>query len=243
MKLENFIVVLVAPRRQGNVGSAARAMKNCGLTQLRLVGGRQFGKITKRFAVHAEDLLRSAQRFRKFDPAIAEATRIVGFSSKRYAVGPKPRSLPEIASELRAASDAGPVALVFGREDHGLLKDEIRRCTDLVRIPANPGYPVLNLAQSVLLAGYEIALAPASLRRSGAKTVPSRLPRQHRQSLIAQFERLLISLSYGRPVGRNLSARILQRLSVQFDRALGEEADLQLWMGLLKRLKQKLPQG
>lgn len=238
MKLENFVVVLVHPRRQGNVGAAARAMKNCGLTQLRIVGGRALGKEAKRFAVHAEDVLSKARHFKSLREALADAVRVVGFSSKKYQVGPESAELPKLAADLRGSAKHGVVALVFGREDHGLLKEEVALCTDLLRIPANTEYPVLNLAQAVLLAGYEIAIR----KRSGSvrSAVASSVPRSRRELLVDEFAALLSRLSYGPSQGRNRSARILQRLSVQFDRALAEEADLQLWMGLMKRLKQRV---
>lgn len=243
MKLGNLIVLLVEPQTSRNIGSAARAMKNCGLTQLRLVRGARIGKEAKRLATHAVDVLDEAKRYSDFRKAIADAGRVIGFTSKPRKFGPPPSSLPDIALQLSKMSDRAKIVLVFGRENHGLLNEEMELCTDLVRIPADVKWPVYNLAQSVLLACYEIAIRSAIQRRSvpsRSSPVSSKVSRATRQKLMAEFEVLLPKLAYGSPKQHNLSSRILQRLSRQFDRSLLEEEDLQLWLAMLRRIQQRL---
>lgn len=240
MKAENFVVVLVEPQHQGNVGSAARAMKNCGLSKLRIVRGVRLGKEAKNLAVHAGDLLKNAKRFPNLRSAIADTTRIVGFTSKLRRFGPPSRNLREFAPTLREASKKNRVALVFGREDHGLLDAEISLCTDLIKIPAAPAWPVFNLAQAVLLASHEIAVNSKSVRVTKVNQAVSSLARTDREKLLEQFAKLLSELNYVSPAKHNRSARILARLSAQFDRALLDQEDLNLWFGLLSRLKQRV---
>lgn len=241
MNPSNLIVLLVGPRQQGNLGAAARAVKNCGLKRLRMVGGVRIGKVAKSYATHAVDVLSKSKRYADFARSIADAQRVVGFTAKTRRFGPKHRELPEIAAELRAASKKGKVILVFGREDHGLTNEEVQLCTDLVKIPGNPSWPVFNLAQSVLLACYEIAMMKSRglPTAQNAKTI-RQVSRNAQRLLLDEFRSLLAQLSYEEPSRHNRSARILTRLSAQLDRMLLEESDLQLWMGLLRRIRQRL---
>jgi len=152
--------VLVEPETPGNVGTVARAMKNFGFSDLRLVdppplepGGEAYG-----FAGHArEDVLPNATTT-TFDDVVREFhtvgfTAITGEDARRHVRFPvaTPR---ELAGEL-AGVDL-PVAFVFGREGRGLNNDELARLDEVCTIPASPEYPVLNLGQAATVALYEL---------------------------------------------------------------------------------------
>jgi TrmH family RNA methyltransferase len=164
---DRYAVVVVEPETPGNVGTIARAMKNFGFADLRLVNppplerdGEAYG-----FAGHArEDVLPNATET-TFDEVVADFhtigfTAITGEDARRHVRFPfvTPR---ELADDL-AGVDV-PAAFVFGREGRGLRNDELDRLDRICSIPASPEYPVLNLGQAATVALYELrhlALGP-----------------------------------------------------------------------------------
>ena len=154
------VVVVVEPETPGNVGTIARAMKNFGLSDLKLVDppelkedGEAYG-----FAGHArEDVLPNAEEV-TFDEVVTNyhtvgCTAITGEDSRRHVRFPfkTPR---ELAESLRTVS--APTALVFGREGRGLDNGELARLDEVCSIPASADYPVLNLGQAATVLLYEL---------------------------------------------------------------------------------------
>jgi len=155
-------VVLVRPQHEGNVGATARAMANMGLSELVVVEpAPEIGAPGRAFAVKAEHILDGMRRTTSLAQALAPYSRIVGTTSSRNRDLSVPILSPrELAADL--ARDApSPTALVFGPEASGLNRDELARCGKLVRIPASPRQPTLNLAQAVLIITYELYLSRA----------------------------------------------------------------------------------
>jgi TrmH family RNA methyltransferase len=236
-RLGGFVVILVGPRDGANIGAAARAMKNCGITELRIVGGRRLGARARRAAVHSEDVLAAARRFPTLAEAAADAAWIVGFTARARRFGSKLESWDaRVAESLRGRGRGGKVALVFGREDSGLSDAEVRHCAALFRLPASPARPVYNLAQAVLLVCYAIefgAQGPEPARGGGADA-----PKQQIDGLLAEFARVLAALEY--PAARrphDRTSRILARIQSQLSRARLDEADVAMWRGILARIK------
>jgi TrmH family RNA methyltransferase len=158
--IPEITVCVVDPQTPGNVGTIARAMKNFGVADLLLVdppdiepGGEAYG-----FAGHArEDVLPGAEEV-TFDE-VCESYHTVGFTaitgedSRRHVRFPY--STPaELKDELRGV--AGPVALVFGREDKGLSNEELERLDRIAAVPASAAYPVMNLGQAATVVLYEL---------------------------------------------------------------------------------------
>jgi tRNA/rRNA methyltransferase len=154
-------VVLVRPREEGNVGSAARAMANMGLDRLILVEpAAAIGKVGVAFAVGAKHVLDGARRVSSLREALAPFRRVVGTTSsrdRRWEVPVlTPRELPaHLAGDPPAPQDI-PTALVFGPEVGGLTNEELALASVLVTIPCSPVQPTLNLAQAVLIVTYEL---------------------------------------------------------------------------------------
>lgn len=178
---ERFVVVLNETQDLVNIAGSVRAMLNTGLWRLRLVRPALFDAHRIAGIAHgSEAMLEHIEFFDTLDAAIADASHVVGTTARRRGatyVWQHPREAsPELLS-LPASRDS-PVALVFGREDAGLSNSEIDRCDRLLVVPANPSHSSLNLAQAVLLVGYELWLAalehdpalPQPKRRSAAAT-------------------------------------------------------------------------
>ena len=158
---DQFAFVLVRPKSAGNIGSAARAIKNMGFGDLRLVAPETSSKsnAAHAMAVHANDVLAHAKIFPTLGDAVEDCGLTVGTTCRggpyREAVLP----LRECALELAEASVANRIAIIFGPEDTGLTNLELKFCQKLVTIPTSPEYASINLAQAVILCAYELRIA------------------------------------------------------------------------------------
>jgi len=157
--LDRVSIVLVHPRGPLNVGATARAMRNFGLSGLRVVGGPRLDHPQSlEMAVKAGGILRSAHACTDLDEAIADATFVLGTTAKqRYRLPTlRPR---EAAARILEEASRGRVAILFGREDHGLDAEELRRAHATIAIETAPECRALNISQAVLVIAYELWLA------------------------------------------------------------------------------------
>ncbi len=154
--------VLVQPLYEGNVGFAARAIKNFGFSRLVLVDPCPLGDDALARAAHASDILKKAricsleEVFSESDITVA-TTGEVGKTVCHPMRMPyySPRELREMLSGVR-----GTVSILFGRENWGLNNDEIRRSDIICTIPTSPDYPIMNLSHAVAVIAYELASLP-----------------------------------------------------------------------------------
>lgn len=155
-----FRVVLVEPKYEGNIGSIARVMKNFGFSDLVLVDPPPLEDFARAMASHAIDVLEKAEKVETLEEAIEGASLTVattGAKSTKYnEFARRPVYTPE---QLRKKLDGkkGTIALLFGREDAGLTNEVIGKCDLVVSIPANPEYPIMNLAQAAGVVLYELS--------------------------------------------------------------------------------------
>ncbi|OGS49108.1 MAG: hypothetical protein A3K68_01620 [Euryarchaeota archaeon RBG_16_68_13] len=160
-------VVLAEPKNEGNVGAVARAMRNFDVEELVLVNPPPLGDEARKRAMHGAAVLDAARTVGTLAAALDSADLVVGTSGvdttseKKFAR----ISLPPRDLAFRLAAMKGTVAIVFGREDFGLLDEEIRACDLLVTIPASPGYPVLNLSHAATILLYELFASRTPARR------------------------------------------------------------------------------
>lgn len=162
-RFDNMRVVLVNTSHPGNIGAAARAIKNMGLERLFLVAPREFPADRAVWrAANAVDVLNKAVVVETLDEAIGDCGLVIGSSARERSI-PWPSLEPRECGERmwREAADH-QVALVFGREDRGLTNDELQKCTYHVHIPSNPEYSSLNLAAAVQVLTYEVRMAALS---------------------------------------------------------------------------------
>ena len=158
--LDRVGVILVEPLYGGNIGSVARAMKNMGIMQLTMVKPRQFPTDECRWmARDAQDVLDEARVCGSLAEAAAPYTITVA-ASRRIGRFRRPDFAPrQMARVLVPLLQDNGVALVFGREDDGLTRQEVAMCQYVVSIPTSELMRSLNLAQAVLLCCYELFLA------------------------------------------------------------------------------------
>ena len=159
--LANFKLILVETSHPGNIGAVARAMKNMGMDQLRLVNPKFFphADATAR-ASGADDVLRNAKIFSSLQDAIADCQIVLGASARDRTI-----SWPSMTARECAEHYGNPVhadstiALVLGRENSGLKNHELDLCHFLLRIPCNQAYSSLNLAAAAQVICYELFVA------------------------------------------------------------------------------------
>ena len=159
--LQNIRVVLVNTSHPGNIGGAARAMKNMGLSRLVLVQPLDFPAAdASARASGADDVLSNAIVVDSLEQALVGCSMAIGTSARERSI-PWPLLDPrECASKTVERAAAGDeIALVFGREHAGLTNDELQRCHFHVHIPSNPDFSSLNLAAAVQVLSYEVRMA------------------------------------------------------------------------------------
>ncbi len=167
INLQNIRIVLVNTSHPGNIGAAARAMKNMGLGSLYLVAPKDYPSgVAIGRAASALDILDNAVVCEDLEEAIKDCTLVVGTSARSRRI-PWPMLEPgSCGLKLVEEGQKNQVALVFGREDSGLSNDELQLCHFHVQIPTNPDYSSLNLAAAVMVLSYEIYQQKLSLENS-----------------------------------------------------------------------------
>ncbi len=152
------VVILVEPQLGENIGMAARAMGNFGLTQLRIVKPRDGwpNVQARRAASGADVILDRAELFDTVEAAVADCTLLFATTARAHDQA-KPVVAPEEAAREISTQIAGggEVGILFGRERYGLQNEEVALADRIITFPVNPGFASLNLAQAVLLIGYE----------------------------------------------------------------------------------------
>ena len=227
--LKNIRIVLIETSHSGNIGSAARAMKTMGLTDLVLVAPKQgIDDQAIALAAGAEDVVKSAVIVNTFSEAVADCSLVIGTSAI------EPRECGEKA--IHHAIN-GKVAIVFGRERVGLTNEELLKCHYHVTIPANPDYASLNLAMAVQLISYEIRMAYlATSTEAKATSVNTDIypSMQELEYFYHHTEQLYQSLGFIQNQG------VMQKLRRLYGRAELEKTELNILLGMLSAVRKKL---
>ncbi len=182
------VIILVEPQLAENVGSVARAMANFALSELRVVRGRAQadGEKARVFAAGAHHVIDAAKHFERVEDALADLTLVIATTARERGQA-KPVDAPEAAAVRMVAETAGGgrAGVMFGRERTGLENDEISLSHRVVTFPVNPAYASLNLAQAVLLVGYE--WFKAATGGAPAFEMPTKSPAATHEEISALF--------------------------------------------------------
>lgn len=151
-------IILVEPQLGENIGACARAMLNCGLTDMRLVSPRDGwpNPAADAMAAGAIEVLKNARVYPTTAEACAGLTYVLATTARPRGVTKEALVPRAAAAQLRARIDASqPVGVLFGPERAGLVNEDVTLADAVITVPLNPGFSSLNLAQAVLLVGYE----------------------------------------------------------------------------------------
>ena len=237
--LDKVRIVLVNTTHPGNIGGAARAMKNMGLGQLYLVEPQEFPADRAVWrAAGAVDVLDRAIVVPTLDDAIAGCGLVVGTSARDRRI-PWPLLDPRQCGE-RVVSEAAshPVAIVFGREDRGLTNEELQKCTYHVHIPANAEYSSLNLAAAVQVISYEIRMAMLAAEHGAIPPLQEwDLPPARAEDVELYFQHLeqaLTEIDFYDPANPRQTMTRLRRL---YGRIRLDEMELSILRGVLTAMQ------
>lgn len=157
--LENVRIVLIGTSHPGNIGSAARAMKTMGISDLVLVTPDcEVDSHTIALSAGASDVVKNIRTYDNLEDAIADCQLVVGASARCRTLNWPMLGPREMAEKVVIEGQQQKVAMVFGRERTGLTNEELQRCHFHVNIPANPEYSSLNLAMAVQTLCYEVRM-------------------------------------------------------------------------------------
>ncbi len=254
MNKENIAVILVAPENTDNIGAVARAVKNMGFSDLRLVRPPRGWRVKgKKMAVTADDILKRATVFASLREAMQDLGLVIG--TTRRGGGHRGAFLPfdETVSEIRGSSLGRKVGIVFGRESKGLANEESDLCDHLVTIPTGEAYPSLNLAQAVMVTLFALSWewSGTGSRKRERDPLPCvsapafserTLNKKEIEGTIAHFEQALKALGY-RKGGADLLPRILKTLRGLVKRAGLLEPEAQMLKGLSRKIREKVLNG
>jgi tRNA/rRNA methyltransferase len=228
-------IILVEPQLGDNIGAAARAMANFGLSQLRLVKPRDGWPNPRAFvaASGADRVLEQARLFDTLEAAVADLTFVLATTARAHDQA-KPVVSAERAAQIIAPKIAAgeAVGIVFGRERYGLENHEVGLADHIVTLPVNPAFASLNLAQAVLIVAYEW------FKLVSAGMLPFAMPQKSapatREQLLAFFdnlERELEHVEYFRPADKR--ATMLINLRNIFHRMGATRQDIQTLQGVI----------
>lgn len=230
-RCENLRVVLCQTRNPLNIGAAARAMSNFGVTALRLVDpyDRAFREAVS--AVGGAPVLRAAEVYADVASAVADCTLVVGTTAIGHRELQHPIERLDAAGErLRGALEIGRVALLFGSEKFGLSNDELSYCHSLVHIPTSEETPSMNLGQAAAVCLYEIVReAGVTAHAAGRKPVTG--------ADAEQLTRMLLEVLRESGYTNRIVATSTERKVRRFLRRLNLSAqDAPLVLGILRQV-------
>ena len=224
--MAEYRIVLVGPKFPGNVGAVARSMANFGLRDLVLVNPScELDDDAFRRAKHGSFILDNVRIVNTMDEALEDCFLVAGTSGvttkgdSNYTRIPVP--VREFAEGCRGYQDK--IALVFGREDIGLLQEELERCDVLVWVPTGDEFPILNLSHAATIVMYEMYQADHVPR----KTLPAN--REQKERLFSTFDDLMAEVGY--PENRRNGTRVMFRRMM--GRSIPSEYEFRTIMGVI----------
>jgi TrmH family RNA methyltransferase len=239
--LNNVQIVLVRAENPANIGQAARAMKNFGLSELFLVNSVPH-QVQEAYTLgwHAKEILDRARTFDSLPEALKESVYVVGLTRRSGQRRGEPRSLVEMVPQVLEAAQEQKVALVFGNEKNGLSNEELQSCHERATLPANPEYPSLNLSHAVAVAAFLLFNGSGEAEALFKKPERYYATYEELQDLITLFQEVLEGLDYKDAGEDDLLTRTLQNLRRLFQKSGLERREYHLFRAFLSRIGQKM---
>ena len=235
------VIVLVRPQLAENIGTTARAMMNCGLSELRLVAPRDKWPSEKAVAAAsgADEILANAQLYPHLPTALGDLNRVYAMTARNRDMPHRVLDARQAATELRARTGQGQrCGIIFGPERSGLTNDDLTMADTVITVPLNPAHSSLNLAQAVLVLGYEWAHlvfggVPAPVPEG--ETAPA--TKEQMTALFEHLERELIDCGFL----RNLAMRptMIRNIRTMLQRGNMTDQEVRTFHGIISGLATK----
>ena len=235
--LDNVRIILIGTSHPGNIGSAARAMKTMGMTDLVLIDPEcEVDGKSVALSAGASDVLKNHKVYKTLDEGIADCGLVIGASARARTLDWPMLDPREMGIKVASEGKKHKVALVFGRENSGLSNDELQKCHFHVFIPANPDYSSLNLAMAVQTLSYEVRMS--FLASESYPEVIEEYPRASDfENMLEHLEKTLFDIGFIVPAHPGLVMDKLRRL---FNRARPEINELRMLRGIFSSMQKSL---
>jgi tRNA (cytidine32/uridine32-2'-O)-methyltransferase len=234
--LDKISIILCKTSHPGNIGSVARAMKNMGLTNLRLVAPLQFPHPKAlELASGADDLLNRAQVFDTLEEALADCQWLYGTSS-RQRVHPWPQVTVKeaVPGIMEAISNNQTIGILFGPERTGLSNEALQRCDFHLTIPSNPLYASLNLAQAVQILSYEIYQMTEEAHSMKPSDLSEKATASEIAGLVEHCKKVALSLGFMDPTHPK---KLMPRLQRLIAKSQLEKEEINILRGFLRLIE------
>jgi TrmH family RNA methyltransferase len=232
---DNIYFILVEPNEPGNIGSAARAIKNMGFSNLEMVRPVDYHTDETRWlAANSYDVIENATIYETLSAALKGKSFAVGLTRRIGKTRGLIMPIKKSTEEMLQSAEENRIAVVFGREDKGLTNEEIKQCSYIATIPSHENQPSLNLAQAVLIVAYELSqLEPQdNLNRL-----------VDREELMPLFDRISDSLKllgYIPRGDRDMESRILRNVKNIIGRSGLTDWELKMIHGIITQLEDSI---
>tara|TARA_A200000113_G_C8807013_1_gene335983 strand:- start:88 stop:810 length:723 start_codon:yes stop_codon:yes gene_type:complete len=239
MSFSNLInIVLIETSHPGNIGSVARAMKTMGLKNLLLINPRKFPSgDANALSGNAIDILEKAKVYKNLKEAIKDSTFVYATSARVRTIQWPTKNAQDAAEEIvKQVSANKKISIIFGREDRGLTNEELQIANTHIEIPANPEYPVLNIAMSAQIICYEILKASIDTTARDWHDYPE-VDSENLQMLIDHFIETATDIDVINP---DNPKKIISRIKRMFTRLHPDEMETSFLRGFLSSIKKKI---
>ncbi len=234
--------VLVETSRPGNIGAAARAIKNMGFTELVLVNPR-FADAAQQeeavaFASGANDVLASVRIVGSIEEALTDCNYAAAVTARLREFSPPVISPRALATRLNEETGLRG-AVIFGNERFGLPNEIVEKCNVLINIPANPDYSSLNLAQAVQVLAYEARMAAIGDTPAAAGNIGFQGEAAHTtqiDGMYAHLEQALVAIDF---LDADNPKKLMPRLKRLFSRTQLETEEVNILRGIAKQILAK----
>lgn len=235
------VIILVEPQLAENIGATARAMLNCGLTELRLVQPRPEwpSERARANASGADVVLDQAALFRTVGEATTDLQRVYATTGRSRDLTKLIMTPPQAVAEMRAELGRGErVGVLFGPERTGLLNDDVALADTVITVPLNPDFSSLNLAQAVLIVAYEWikaadATPPVALHHNASPPAS----KAHLTSFLVRLEAELDACGFLRSA--EMRPAMVRNIRALFGRAELTDQEVRTLHGILTELVTK----
>lgn len=229
--LSRVTFVLCRTRTGGNIGAAARAIKNMGIGGLDLAAPEEYHKAeAKMFASNASDVLEGASTFHSVDDAVADCAIVLGTSRRIKSHRLRIMTPREAAGYVLRNLGDGKASILFGPEDNGLTSEDLAKCHAVISIPVADKQPSLNLAQAVMVIAYELRMGMDELPsvRSFGEASDTEI-----SQMIEQASAVLDKSGF---FMRNPKERVLLHLKEIFANGVSTSQDARIIRGIFRRI-------
>ncbi len=238
--MDQIRIVLVRPSHPGNIGAAARAMKNMGLKQLVLVAPEAFpSDVATARASGAEDVLINAPICDRLEHAISDCHHVVTTTARNRSLQWDNVDARKAANQVIRQSRQGQVAVVFGPERTGLSNQEIELSHQLVHIPVNDDFSSMNLAAAVMLMCYELRMAFIDEPESyiSESEIEKKATSGQVEGFIQHLHEIMAQIGF---LTNKPSDRLMGRIRRLYNRSHMSEQDVNIMRGILAGIQSRI---